>query len=195
MKLNEITHDFKEIHEAVLKKNWPLVNESSLSRAYAHTQNGQFGIITNSRAGNTPEENKRGFYELKSALRQNNLGGIVLLGHWQECSDPNIPYDQCPANLLTDVAEYSLFVPKVSFKLIKHLIAKYNQDAAIYCGPETNNIVNLIFRDGSTQPIGKFSPQKISQAYSEIHGKKGATFVFEWIAQSYIEKLITEKLK
>lgn len=195
MKLTNISHDFRIILSAKAAGDWQTVNESSLSRAYQHTRNGQFGILTNHRAGRTPDENRAGFYELKDALRARGLGGIVLIGHWQECQDPTIPYDQCPKDQLRDVTEPSLFVPNIDLATLRSLATKYDQDAAVYAGPETKGEVVLVFRDGTLQPIGQFHPNKIAQAYSELPGKKGKTFVFEYKSQGHVEALIESKFQ
>lgn len=190
MQLSHINTDFRLILAAKTAKDWPTLNEISLARAYQHTASGQFGILTNHRAGNSPEVNRTGFYNLKAVLRHRNLGGIVLLGHWQECQDPNLPYDDCPAELKKDIAEPSLFVPNIDLATIQMLGREYDQDAIVYCGPETQNQVVLVFKDGSQQPIGRFHPNRIAQAYSELYGRKGRTFVFEWVAQNWSETMI-----
>lgn len=195
MKISDVNTDFNVISFAKSTRDWQTVNESSLNRAYQHAKNGHFGIITNYRAGRTPAENRAGFSELKARLRQIGLGPIVLLGHWRECQDPTIPYDECPPEQLKDVIEPSLFVPNIDFGTITKLASDYDQDAAVYAGPETGGEVMLMSRDGSMHPIGSFHPNKISRAYSELPGKKGKTFVFEYIVQSHIEALIEQNLK
>ncbi len=195
MKLDSINSDFRIILDAKARGDWAAVNESSLSRAYQHVKNGKFGILTNHRAGRSPAENRTGFYQLKDALRSHGLGGIVLQGHWLECQDPNIPYDQCPKDLLRDVAEPSLFVPNIGYDLIISLGKKYDQDAVVYCGPESGGKVTLIFKDGGILPIGDFQPNKIAQAYSKLPGKDGKTFVFEYVVQGHVEGLIAEKTR
>lgn len=194
--------DFRVILAAKARGDWKTVNEASLARAYQHCKNGHFGIITNHRYDNSPETNRSGFYELKQTLLDHGYGGTVLLGHWRECRDPNIPYDECPEDQLADVSEPSLFVPNVDAKLLHELGMKYNQDAVIYAGPETDGNVVTLHRDGSIKSLGKFNPNKIAKAYSELlplprkSPVKGRlqrnqrTFVFEHRAQSFMESLI-----
>jgi hypothetical protein len=97
------------------------ITESSLARAYRHVQNGQFGIITSNRTGNQPEINKRNWIRLRGILASNRLGGFRLVGHWKECQDPNIPYQECPPEAKKDVAEPSMFVPNISLGLLTKL--------------------------------------------------------------------------
>ena len=65
MKLSDINSDFLTILDARISGDWPTVNETSLSRAYQHTTNGHFGILTNHRAGRTIQQNREGFYRPK----------------------------------------------------------------------------------------------------------------------------------
>jgi len=192
MKLSSIT--FQDVRAAKRSGDPFVLNEVSLSRVYQHTKNGQFGIVTNYRVGRTPEDNRRGFQELRAHLRSLNLGGIVLLGHWQECQDSSIPYEQCQPDLKTDAVEPSLFIPNITLDVLNSIVDKYDQDAAVYAGPETDGKVALIFRGGGTQILGDFQPNRVSRAYSELRGGKGRTFVFEYIAQNQTESLIAEKL-
>ena len=61
-------------------------------------------------------------------------------------------------------------------KEIHKLGKKYGQDAVIFGGEQTKGNATLIFKDGKVENIGKFSPNKIQQAYSKLKG--GKTFVF-----------------
>lgn len=194
MKLDDINTDFRVIVAARMTGDWTAVNESSLSRAYRHVKSGQFAIITNHRGSNTPQENREGFYELKHELFDTGYGAITLLGHWRECQDPSVSYDECPPDKLKDVTEPSLFVPRLPLDLAMRYCGRYDQDAFVYAGPETKGQVHLCFRDGSTKSIGDFHPGRIAQAYSSMD-KKGRTFVFEWVVQGHAEALIEQTLK
>lgn len=188
MKLVALTADFRAVLEAKRRGDFKLLNEVSLARAYGHVRNGQFAILTNHRAGQTPMANRDGFYQLKQDLVQLGCGPIVLWGRWQECQDPQIPYQECPPELIRDVSEPSLFVPNLDLETASHYAGLYDQDAFVYCGPETDGKVNLVYRDGSRTSIGDFHPDKIAQAYSQL--KNGRSFVFEYVAQSHTEVLI-----
>ncbi len=193
MKLNDINTDFRHILVAKAKGDWPTVNETSLARAHKHVSNGHFGILTSYRAGKTPAENQATFAELKHTVRAAGYGFITLLGHWQECQDPTIPYEEAPPDLIKDVVEPSLFVPNIDFELLTSLSGKYDQDAAVYCGKETDNQVYLVFKNGDKQSLGTFHPGRIARAYSKLPKHKNRTFVFEYVAQTHLETTILER--
>jgi len=155
--------------------------ESSMNRVLSHVKKeniDSWGIITAFRGGNSKSANMKLNKQLASDLRANDLGFFKLDGHWQECSDNTIEYDDCPKDQLSDVAEKSLFIPKINFKLLAKLTKKYNQDSSVYSGKEVKDNIVLIYRNGKIQVIGKdATPNKISQAYSKLRGRP---FVFEY---------------
>jgi hypothetical protein len=134
-------------------------------------------MLTAYRYSNTPNQNKKLNKELEAELRQMGHGFFKVEGHWVECQDGNLSYEDCPKNLLKDAIEESLFVPNISAKDIHNLGKKYGQDAVIFGGEQTKGNATLIFKDGKVENIGKFSPDKIQQAYSKLKG--GKTFVFK----------------
>jgi hypothetical protein len=71
--------------------------------------------------------------------------------------------------------------------LAKKIQERFQQDAVVYSGPETNGKTVLIFNDGTQSDLGSFKPSVVSRAYSEI---KGRPFVFEYIAQTHSEIMI-----
>lgn len=190
---------FKDIVLAKIAGDYETVNEASLSRAYRHTIDGNFAILTSWRKSNSKEQNLAQYRSLQSDVRSLGHGFFHLLGHWRECQDPTVPYNDCPADQLSDTKEPSIFVVGIGMQDAKRLGGKYQQDAIIYSGPETKGIVHLVFRDGTAMDLGKFSPSRISQAYSRVRtrGKRQPpnSFVFEWTAQSHIEVLIEQGLK
>jgi hypothetical protein len=164
----EIT--FQDILEA--RSDADLLNEASLGRAYQHSVKGghhSFGIVTGWKAGASSKENKASMKSLKHDLRSAGHGYIRMKGHWAGQSEP------------------SLFVPGMSRAHAEHVRKKYDQDAVIHKGPESNHEVHLVTREGETHNLGKFHPRKIAQAYSSV---KGAPFTFEWIANSFNEALV-----
>ena len=170
------------------------LNEVSLSRVWQHTQGAaskSYGILTSWRAGKSHKDNLATYKKLEGEVRSLGLGYFKLLGHWRECQ-VDVPYDECPDDQLVDAKEPALFVPNIELKDMDRLRRKYDQDAVIYSGPETEDQVSLI-TGGSPRKLGKFSPGKIAQAYSQIRGRP---FVFEYVAQSWNENLIIqERLK
>jgi len=180
----------QDIIEAKLSGDRELLNERSLGRVFQHTKKAgekSFGIVTSWRSANTSRVNRINMKRLQQMVRSMQLGYFMLKGHWQECQDPNVPYDQCPPNKLVDAVEPSLFVPGLTKAQAMKIARRFEQDAIIYSGPETKGLVTLQFRDGGSMTIGKFSPMKIAQAYSTVKGKD---FVFECVAQSHAEALI-----
>jgi hypothetical protein len=156
------------------------LDEASLGRVLQHVQGKKnvknWGMMTAYRYANTPNQNKTLNKELEGELRKMGHGFFKVEGHWVECQDGNLSYEDCPKNLLKDSIEESLFVPNISAKEIHKLGKKYGQDAVIFGGEQTKGNATLIFKDGKVENIGKFSPNKIQQAYSKLKG--GKTFVF-----------------
>ena len=156
------------------------LDEASLGRVLQHVQGKKnvknWGMMTAYRYANTPNQNKTLNKELEGELRKMGHGFFKVEGHWVECQDGNLSYEDCPKNLLKDAIEESLFIPNISAKEIHNLGKKYQQDAVIFGGEQTKGNATLIFKDGKVENIGKFSPNKIQQAYSKLKG--GKTFVF-----------------
>lgn len=178
-----------DILKAKARGDWTGVNEASLSRVWTHTKKAGetgFGILTSWRANLPKSKNLTLFKKLQGEVRSLGLGFFKLRGHWKECQDSTIPYDECPKELLVDSEEPAIFVPGLALKDAKRLRAKYDQDAVVYAGPETKGMVALLTSSGLSM-LGSFSPNRISQAYSRLRGRP---FVFEYVAQSYSEKLI-----
>jgi hypothetical protein len=156
------------------------LDEASLGRVLQHIQGKKsvknWGMLTAYRYVNTPNQNRKLNKQLEAELRSSGHGFFKVEGHWVECQDGNLSYEDCPKDLLKDAIEESLFVPNISAKEIHKLGKKYGQDAVIFGGEETKGNATLIFKDGKVENIGKFSPNKIQQAYSKLKG--GKTFVF-----------------
>lgn len=102
--------------------------------------------------------NQRNFRDLVDQIVGLGLGAIRLTGSWLEAGGAgDKPYER------------SIFIPGkdrhgqtggdsvLSRSLVKNLGLKYNQDAVIYCGPETKGIVELwqVDRDYAEQNNGK----------------------------------------
>ncbi len=197
MKLQDLTNsdDYRVI--AIAKKNGDhaALNEASLSRAYKHAKDGHFAIITSWRKHNTKNTNIANLNRLKASIKSLGYSYFDLLGHWKECQDPTIPYSQCPPEQLQDTSEPSLFVVGIDLQNASRLNAEYAQDAFVYSGPETNKQVYL--NDGTIKSLGVFSPNQVSQAYSQVRSSgqrhpQNHSFAFEWVAQSQIEVMIEQ---
>ena len=200
--------DIRQIIEAELNNHKSQLFESSLSRIMHHIQNAKekrFAILTSWRQSNDKTTNLANFQALKSKIREHGLGYVQLKGHWQECQDPEVKYDECAEADMIDSIEPSIMVIGLNLKSAIALGEAYNQDAVLYAGPETDGAVQLHFRDGSTIDIGTFSPMSIGQAFSEYRSKKenqqdgrvARFFKFEgysYPARSHMEKLIEQQM-
>ena len=183
---------FLHILEAKESGDLGKLNEASLNRVLNHTTKGNFGILTSWRGGNTPVVNAANFNKLQAMLRAKGLGFFKLKGQWPECQDPNIPYDKCPPDMIKVSSEPSLFVPGISKELLTKLMFHFTQDGVMYSGPETNNKVIFIKNDGSESPAGNINPNTISTAFSSV---KGRPFTFEYVAQTWSERLMETLFK
>jgi hypothetical protein len=196
-----VSQNYAHLVEARLGDNTKKLHEASLSRVWQHVQNAPekgFGILTSWRVNNTKEENIQNFSLLKSQLKANGLGFFQVDGRWKECKDPTVSYDNCPEDQLQDTKEPSLFVIGITPELLAALLSRYEQDAGVYAGPETDGKIKLIFKDGSDSDLGEFTPDNLSQAYSTLRKKKTKSFHFEglsWPSQTFFECLIEQQLK
>lgn len=168
----EIT--FQDILAAKADGDLERLNEASLGRAYQHVQkqgHDSFAILTAHRSDASPKQNRENMKALKGELKSLGHGHIRLQGHWEGSKEP------------------SLMVPGLSRDHAVRLGKKYNQDAVIHKGPESDHKVHLITKDGETHDLGQFHPQKIAQGYSSLRGGKHS-FTFEMVADSMAEALI-----
>jgi hypothetical protein len=170
------------IIESIIKKEIKRqLKEISLNRLISHVnkegKTKSFGIITAFRSTNDLKTNLLLNKQLESDIKKLNLGFFKLKGHWQECTDSNYNYNDCPTNLKIHAIEISLFIPNINKKQLSLLTKKYDQDASIYSGVEVDNKIALIYKNNTYDIIAtKMTSGIISQAYSELKGK---TFVFE----------------
>jgi hypothetical protein len=93
------------------------LDEASLGRVLQHIEGKKavknWGMLTAYRYANTPNQNKKLNKELEGELRKMGHGFFKVEGHWVECQDGNLSYEDCPKNLLKDAIEESLFVPNL----------------------------------------------------------------------------------
>ena len=152
-----------------------LINESTLSRVWQHSQNDEtvFAILTAFRGEYTREDNLKRNASLAADVRGMGYGFFYLDGYWIE-------------NQGTDdekhVSEDSLFVigkaTDTNFaKNIHELGNKYDQEAVVV---KDESGVELIFKDGSKVDIGSIKPGQLGDIYSKIRKRgKNATFIFK----------------
>jgi len=156
------------------------IDEASLGRVYQHVSGNKnvksWGMITAFRYANNKNQNLDANKSLENDLRGKGLGFFRVEGHWQECQDKDVAYGDCPKDKLQDSTETSFFVPNIDKKDLHNLCKKYEQDAVVYGGEDTNKEATLLFKDGSEESVGTFKPDKVQQAYSKLKG--GKTFAF-----------------
>lgn len=157
------------------------LSEASLTRAYQHVIDKKvpsWGMATAYRYSNTPKENKALNKQLEAEVRAKGLGFFKIDGHWRECQDSNIKYEDCPSDKLVDSTEETLFIPGASKDFMAKIAKKYNQDAVVYGGKDTKGNAHLIFREGGEENIGKFHPNQTAQAFSKFKNNE-KTFLFK----------------
>lgn len=178
--------------------------ESSLSRIWQHinaSKERSFGILTSWKQSKTRKQNVEDFNELKSAIRNAGYGFIVVKGHWKECQDPDVSYDDCAEENLVDAIEPSLVVIGAKLKELTSLaFGKFNQDAIVYSGEETDGNLHLVFKDMTVKYLGEFKPQSLGQAYTELKKTKhGSPKYFkleglEYKPAGFIEALVEQEV-
>ncbi len=161
------------------------VAEGSLSRLLARATE-PFGIITAYRVAYPKPVNIQRNRDLRAALNAAKMGVHQLVGHWRECQDTSIPYDQCPPEQLVDTIERSYFVqkpglmPQAQFeKILIDLMAEYEQNAIIISdGHQTCTVNNAGHRTvvGTDVALGK-----LGEVYSQHVLQHNLPFVFEGV--------------
>lgn len=178
------------------EKDSVLVCEASLTRMIEHL-NKPFAIITAYKVmdeydGRTCYRNKSDNIDanrmLRSKLNAMRMGVHQLIGHWRECTDNKIPYNQCPPDKLVDSIERSYFVPMPNdydFEKFRSIImdlgVKFKQNAVIISDGKTVNVIDC--KSGAKTDIGEFSLGSIGQAYSQHILKQNVPFMFEGFEQ------------
>lgn len=169
------------------------LSESSLSRVYHHIKSEIPLVVMTAFRGNfTYKENVSRNKQLASMVKRTGYGYFYVDGHWVEKDGNNSD----------DTSEDSIFIignENDNGKLLKlatQWMKKYNQDSVVF-KPENSEKIVLLYQDGKKVDIGKFSPDKVAQAYTRLRGKGERTFVFEsaWIEKNWIGKLAELKSK
>ncbi len=156
------------------------IDEASLGRVYQHVSGHpnvrSWGMMSGFRAANTKQQNRKANKELERDLRSMNLGFFKVEGHWKECQDSEVSWQECPPDKLIDSVEESYFIPNIDEKSLLHLTQKYNQDAAVYGDKEKPGKAQLLFKNGKKEDIGEFHANKVSNAYSKMKGDRSFLF-------------------
>jgi len=193
-----MNYTLEDIVKAIKNGDKDKISEASLGRVYQHmTKQGSesFAIITAFRGGYTNKQNLSRNKQLESSVRSLGLGFFKQKGYWNECEDPNIEYKDCPADKIKPVIELSLFIPNIQFNDAVKLGKKFDQDAIVYQGPDTDDKVELISKSGSSiMKLGKFAPNKVSQAYSKVKGRSYVFEGFEYVPSGQMSNLVFKSL-
>jgi hypothetical protein len=193
-----MNYTLEDIVKAIKNGDKDKISEASLGRVYQHmTKQGSesFAIITAFRGGFTYKQNLSRNKQLESSVRSLGLGFFKQKGYWNECEDPNIEYKDCPADKIKPVIELSLFIPNIQFNDAVKLGKKFDQDAIVYQGPDTDDKVELISKSGSSiMKLGKFAPNKVSQAYSKVKGRNYVFEGFEYVPSGQMSNLVFKSL-
>lgn len=167
--------------------NVNLITEAGLSRVLNSIDKSEsFAIITAYKHEYDKKENIERNRKLRVEFNSRKMGVYQLVGHWRECQDDTVDYNNCPKNKLIDVIERSYLVIKTKNmedekfeELISNLVKKFEQNAAII---KINNYYYVIDRNGVKDKIGeKLTLGKMSQAYSQFVKKMNIPFVFEGV--------------
>ena len=185
---------YEDIARARASGDAKLLNEASLGRVYQHvlkSDKRSMAIMTAYRSPRerTRKENIEAHKKLQSEAQSRGYSFFKLMGTYKEC--PKGAPDPCPEEDQVLVKEASIAIIGIDKDTLLKLVRKYDQDSAVYLGPETKGEAILIFNSGREQDIGKFHPQKIADVYSRV-GKK--TFVFEAHPDSFMEALIEKAI-
>lgn len=165
-----------------------LISEAGLSRLLGRMQSDDdFAIISAYRALYTKNQNIARNRSLRGELNRHGMGPYQLVGHWRECQDPTIKYEDCPENLLYDVTERSYLVVKPKnmtreeFQdFVLSMLVKFEQDGAVY---RSGNDVVILSKEGTVvKKLGtKPSVGQIAQGYSQHVKKLNVPFTFEGV--------------
>ena len=92
------------------------------------------------------------------------------------------------ARSLAGVVRSGLLVPGVDRHHAERLRAKYQQDAVICLGPETERRVHIL-REAQPEDLGQFDPSKIAAAFSS---SLGGPCSLDWVTNSFGEALMDQ---
>lgn len=171
------------------------LNETSLSRVYAHTQGKNVGIISAFRGGEerTPAQNEAAHRELGEKIRSAGFGRIRVQGHYIE--------DKGSLNARPVYEKSWLVIGKDgpdSGNLLGNMKKwgrEYNQDSVLYKPHDQRNAALHGTKEdvwpgaGNAENVGEWHPNRTSEFLTLIRGKKGPTFTFaqdEPIREEYL---------
>jgi len=159
------------------------ITASSLGRIAQHVsdlQTNSFVIISAFRKEFSQTENLTRTQALQQDIRSLGFGYNRLIGHWLECQDTDVPYNECAPDRLVETLEMSMFVIDMKLKDGMRLCSSYSQDAFIYGGPDSDGIVKVFGPRGEVfEVLGpKLTTQKIKQGFSALRNDPNRKFSF-----------------
>jgi len=132
-----------------------------------------------------PKENKRRNKQLLGKMNARGMGPYVLIGHWQECQDNAIPYEDCPEDMMLDAVEEAFMIIKPDamsradfHAFILAAVIKYNQNCALV---KQDGFYYIYDQKGVFSKVGSSRKFGLSQAYSQHIKKMDIPFVFEGV--------------
>jgi len=162
------------------------LSEAGLARVL--TREGKatdMALLTAFRGEHSYEENMRRNRELETELNMRKMGAYHLIGHWQECEDTTVPYEQCPKSKLRDTVERSFMVIKPEDmtreyfqSIVMEYVKRYDQDAALI---KEGMYYYIYDRTGAKYKVADHRRFGISKAYSQFVRKRNVPFVFEGV--------------
>lgn len=174
----------KPLIEQVKNADFGVISEASLSRLLSKAKNNDFCILTAFRGEYDLKQNKKRNGELLTLLNSKQMGGYMLIGHWQEAPE-DMDYKDASPDQLTDTTEDSILFVKPAEMSREDFISfctgigkRYNQDAVIV--GLVGDGIYLYYKNGGSDKIGTdITLNKTAQAYSQMRKKKNVPFVFE----------------
>lgn len=154
------------------------------------TSDGAAGIISAYREGESSQENAAAHSQLSHEIRKMNYGQNIIEGKWQ-VSDLNESAVEKAILLVGGDSDSGNMKG-----LLKKLMAKNHQAAVVYKAAGQSEI-NLLFADGSQQPVSVPELQAFSKVYGQMRGKPEVEFCLEstTLPKNWLGKLAESKMR
>jgi len=164
------------------------MEEKTLNRVWSYFESTKpIAILSAFRKDYESRENVSRNKRLASTIKNAGYGYVWMIGHWVEVE----------GDAETDTKEDSILAIGGQGdggrmkKLVLDMMKKYDQNAIIFKPEGPKQDVLLIDEYGKVTKLGKFTPNKVAQAYSTLRGRGGGEFVFESakVEKNWIGKL------
>lgn len=157
--------------------NGQTLNEEALSRFVMTLNNPNycFAILTGSRTGDTPENDKKNNKELRGLIRSTQFGYRRVLGHYPEqINGKAVGHIDDSCIILADKAKRDLL-----YKFAIKMGHRFNHDSILF--KEPNGDVFLYYMNGNVGRLSEFKPNQFSQMMSTF--KNGRSFTFNKLTE------------